>query len=390
MQHLKEPLVPAILALANGQFFHGVSIGVSGQTIGEVVFNTSMSGYQEIVTDPSYAQQLVTLTCPHIGNVGVNAMDEESSHLWAAGLIIRDLSLMVSNWRSQSSLSQYLKKHQRVAIAEVDTRELVHVLRHDGAQSGCIMTDTEDPAEALALAQSFPGLVGQDLAKTVTTASPYVFTEGSEWLNRVVKGSDPSSCDHVVVYDFGVKRQILRALVDQGCRVTVVPAMTTVEEVLSLSPQGVVFSNGPGDPAACTYAVEAAQALMAHSIPLLGICLGFQIIALACGATTYKMKFGHHGANHPVKALVSQRVSITSQNHGFAVDIASLSSDVMTTHFSLFDGSLQGIVHRTLPVLGFQGHPEASPGPHDIATIFDDFTNCMLKHKAAACQKGKI
>lgn len=390
MQHLKEPLVPAILALANGQFFQGVSLGASGQAVGEVVFNTAMSGYQEIITDPSYARQLVTLTCPHIGNVGINMIDDESSKVWAAGLIIRDIALMTSNWRSQSSLAQYLKQHQRVAIAEIDTRHLVHVLRQEGAQSGCIMTGTDDPTEALALARSLPGLSGQDLAQVVTTAATYAYDENSDWENELSQGVDAASMNHVVVYDFGVKRQILRHLVDRGCRVSVVPATTAVEDVLALSPQGVLFSNGPGDPQACQYAVSAAQQLMAHGVPLLGICLGFQIIALACGASTFKMKFGHHGANHPVKALASQRVSITSQNHGFAVEMASLPSDLMATHVSLFDGSLQGISHRTLPVLGFQGHPEASPGPHDITSIFDDFINYMLKHKAAICQKEKI
>ena len=390
MQHLKEPLVPAILALANGQFFQGVSLGASGKAVGEVVFNTAMSGYQEILTDPSYAQQLVTLTCPHIGNVGVNMTDEESSDIWAAGLIIRDAALKTSNWRSQASLPQYLKQHQRVAIAEIDTRHLVHVLRQEGAQSGCIMTDTNDPTEALALAKSLPGLAGQDLAQVVTATAPYTYNENSDGGGELSQHKDITSSHHVVVYDFGVKRQILRHLVDRGCRVTVVPAKTAVEEVLSLSPQGVLFSNGPGDPQACDYAVTAAQRLMAHDVPLLGICLGFQVIALACGVTTYKMKFGHHGANHPVKALASQRVSITSQNHGFAVDRESLSADLMATHVSLFDGSLQGISHRTLPVMGFQGHPEASPGPHDIATIFDDFIHSMLKHKAAVCQKETI
>tara|TARA_B100001093_G_C26859301_1_gene1029127 strand:+ start:5715 stop:6887 length:1173 start_codon:yes stop_codon:yes gene_type:complete len=390
MQHLKETLVPAVLALANGEFFQGISLGSAGKAIGEVVFNTAMSGYQEILTDPSYAQQLVTLTCPHIGNTGVNSIDEESANIWASGLIIRDAALMTSNWRSQGSLSQYLKQYQRVAIAEIDTRHLVHVLRREGAQSGCIITDTDDPREALALAKSHTGLSGQDLARAVTVASSYSYSESDDWQSVPSQSEEITSSHHVVVYDFGVKRQILRQLVNRGCRITVVPATTTVDEVLSLSPQGVLFSNGPGDPQACEYAVSAAQALMDQSIPLLGICLGFQIIALACGAKTYKMKFGHHGANHPVKTLASHRVCMTSQNHGFAVDIDSLPSEVIPTHISLFDGSLQGMAHRVLPVLGFQGHPEASPGPHDIATIFDDFTNCMKTHKVVLCQKEMI
>ena len=381
---------PALLALASGHIFSGVSVGASGTTVGEVVFNTAMSGYQEVLSDPSYAQQIVTMTCPQIGNVGVTKLDRQSSRVWSSGLIIRELTIATSNWRSETPLSEYLKLHGVVAIAECDTRALVHVLRDHGAQSGCIMTGVAaSEADALRKARAFPGLTGLDLAQHVTTEQPY------ECAAKRVKSTPHQNHQqnlgcHIAVYDFGVKYEILEELALRGCRVTVLPAKTTIEQLLELSPDGVLFSNGPGDPAACHYAINTARALMAAQLPMLGICLGFQIIALAAGASSYKMKFGHHGANHPVHCLSSKRVAITSQNHNFAIDQDSLPVDFEATHRSLFDGSLQGIKHRHLPILGMQGHPEAAPGPQDMNSIFDDFYAMVVNHKVTSCQKEKI
>ena len=369
----------AYLVLADGSVFEGYAIGVAGKTVGEVVFNTSMTGYQEILTDPSYSEQIVTLTYPHIGNTGINPFDSESDKLWAAGLIIRDLSPIASNWCSTLSLSDYLVQHNVVAIAGVDTRALTRLLREKGAQNGCIIAGVESVAEALTAAKSYPGLKGMDLAKVVSTKKSYDWNTGSYDLDKQVepKLEPDAAAKHVVVYDFGVKLQILRMLVDRGCRVTVVPAETPAAEVLALKPQGVLLSNGPGDPAPCAYAIAAAQSFMEKNIPLFGICLGHQILGLACGANTLKMKFGHHGANHPVKDLKNGRVLITSQNHGFAVDEKTLPADFEVTHVSLFDQSLQGFQHRSKPIMAFQGHPEASPGPQDIASLFDQFVSWM-------------
>jgi len=371
----------AILVLEDGSIFRGISIGADGQNVGEVVFNTAMTGYQEILTDPSYCRQLVTLTYPHIGNVGVNADDEESSQVHAAGLIVRDLPVQASNWRLQASLGDYLVRHGVMAIADIDTRQLTRVLREKGAQNGCIQAgDTIGEAAAIRAAQSFPGLQGMDLAREVTTPTPYEWTQGVWDLNA--GGSDaPSPSDerplHVVAYDYGVKRNILRMLVQRGCRVTVVPAQLPAAEVLTLGPDGIFLSNGPGDPEPCDYAITAIRTLLETGISLFGICLGHQLLALACGARTLKMKFGHHGANHPVQELATSRVMISSQNHGFAVDEDSLPAQVRATHRSLFDGSLQGIHHRERPAFGFQGHPEASPGPHDVASMFDHFIDLI-------------
>jgi carbamoyl-phosphate synthase small subunit len=350
---------PALLALADGTLFHGISVGHSGEAVGEVVFNTSMTGYQEILTDPSYAQQIVTLTYPHIGNVGVNDEDNESDRAFAAGLIIRELSPIVSNWRSTQSLPEFLKAQKIVAIANIDTRQLTHILRQKGAQSGCIVTGNIDPEMALKKARAFAGLVGKDLAIEVSTKEKYDFGRGHG--------------QHVVVYDFGVKRNILRLLAERGCKVTVVPAKTSAQDVLKLNPDGVVLSNGPGDPAACDYAITAAKILLEKKLPLFGICLGFQILGLACGAKTVKMKFGHHGANHPVQDVRSKKVFITSQNHGFCVDEKTLPIELTITHISLFDKTLQGFKHATLPMMAFQGHPEAGPGPNDLMCLFDEF-----------------
>lgn len=358
----------AILALENGDIFHGTSIGVTGDTTGEIVFNTSMTGYQEILTDPSYAGQIVTLTHPHIGNVGANKADCESTKIWANGLIVRDASLATSNWRSEQSFADYLAAHNVVAIADIDTRQLTRLLRDTGSLRGCIMTADADRNldEKLALekARAFEGLNHKDLAKVVTTQQPYTWEEGTNHQ----KASNLKF--HVVVYDYGVKHNILRLLVDQGCRLTVVPAQTPVDDVLALNPNGVLLSNGPGDPAACDYAITAIKHLLDQDMPLFGICLGYQLLALACEAKTVKMKFGHHGANHPVQDLKTQRVAITSQNHSFAVDEATLPDFLEPTHRSLFDQSLQGLRHKQKPAFGFQGHPEASPGPHDLATLF--------------------
>jgi len=368
----------ALLALADGSLFRGRSIGSAGQSTGEVVFNTAMTGYQEILTDPSYARQLVTLTCPHIGNVGVNPDDEESSAIHCAGLIIRDLPLTYSSWRGRQSLDAYLQAHGIVGIADIDTRRLTRILREKGAQSGCLVAGEQiDEPAAIEAARAFPGLKGMDLAKEVTTHQPYEWAQGS-WTLEDGLPEAPHPIDeklplHVVAYDFGVKRNILRMLVDRGCRLTVVPAQTPAQTVLDMNPDGVFLSNGPGDPEPCDYAIEAIRTILDQDIPVFGICLGHQLLSLASGAQTVKMKFGHHGANHPVQDLDSGVVMITSQNHGFAVDDAMLPDCLVATHRSLFDQSLQG-VHRTdKPAFSFQGHPEASPGPHDVAPLFDHF-----------------
>lgn len=371
--------IPAILALEDGSIFNGVAIGATGTSVGEVVFNTAMSGYQEILTDPSYARQIVTLTYPHIGNTGTNAEDEESSAVWAAGLVIRDLPLMASNYRNQQGLSEYLQRHNIVAIAEIDTRRLTRILRDKGALNGCLMAgESVDAAQALAQARSFAGLKGMDLAKEVSAASRYEWREGS-WVLGVGHRERPASelPWHVVAYDFGVKRNILRMLVDLGCRITVVPAQTPAAEVLALQPDGIFLSNGPGDPAPCDYAIAAIQAFLETDIPVFGICLGHQLLGLASGARTLKMKFGHHGANHPVQNTDDGTVLITSQNHGFAVDEASLPGTLRVTHKSLFDGSLQGIHRTDKAAFSFQGHPEASPGPHDAAPLFQHFIDLI-------------
>ncbi len=377
---------PALLALADGTLFWGESIGVDGQTSGEVVFNTAMTGYQEILTDPSYCRQIVTLTYPHIGNVGCNHEDEESGKVWASGLVIRDLPLLASNWRCEAPLEDYLREHDVVAIADIDTRRLTRLLREKGAQAGCIMAgDAIDTQAAIEAARAFPGLKGMDLAKEVTTHLPYEWAQGS-WTLEAGLPKAPHPIDeklpwHVVAYDYGVKRNILRMLVDRGCHITVVPALTPAHEVLALKPDGVFLSNGPGDPEPCDYALEAIGEILQTELPVFGICLGHQLLALASGAKTVKMKFGHHGANHPVQDLASGRVMITSQNHGFAVDDRCLPDNLRTTHKSLFDGSLQGVERTDKPAFSFQGHPEASPGPHDAAPLFDRFVSLMEKAK---------
>ncbi|HHH40083.1 MAG TPA: carbamoyl-phosphate synthase small subunit [Sedimenticola sp.] len=373
---------PALLCLEDGTLFQGESIGADGETVGEVVFNTAMTGYQEILTDPSYARQIVTLTYPHIGNTGVNEDDEESSAIHASGLIIRDLPLLASNWRSEQPLDSYLEAKGVVAIAGIDTRRLTRILREKGAQSGCIQAgDGVDPETALEAARSFPGLKGMDLAREVCTHVPYEWAQGT-WSLEGGMPEAPHPIEeqlplHVVAYDYGIKRNILRMLVDRGCRITVVPAQMPAEQVLALKPDGVFLSNGPGDPEPCDYAISAIRELLEAGTPLFGICLGHQLLALASGARTVKMKFGHHGANHPVQDLASGVVMISSQNHGFAVDETSLPTSLEATHRSLFDGSLQGIHHREHPAFGFQGHPEASPGPHDVAPVFDHFIDLM-------------
>jgi carbamoyl-phosphate synthase small subunit len=373
---------PALLLLEDGSLFHGEAIGADGMTVGEVVFNTAITGYQEILTDPSYCRQIITLTYPHIGNTGTNDDDEESSSIHAAGLVIRDLPLLASNWRSQRPLRNYLRDNGVVAIAGLDTRRLTRILREKGAQSGCIIAGTDlDQSAALQAAKGFPGLKGMDLAKQVSTHTPYKWAQGT-WTLEHGMPQAPHPVDeqlplHVVAYDFGIKRNILRMLVDRGCRITVVPAQTSAAEVLGMKPDGVFLSNGPGDPEPCEYAVEAIAELLAKRVPLFGICLGHQLLSLASGARTTKMKFGHHGANHPVQDLQSGQVIITSQNHGFAVDESSLPENLVATHRSLFDGSLQGIARSDRPAFGFQGHPEASPGPHDVAPLFDHFIDLM-------------
>ncbi|MDE2053230.1 MAG: glutamine-hydrolyzing carbamoyl-phosphate synthase small subunit [Xanthomonadaceae bacterium] len=368
---------PAVLALADGTLFHGEAIGATGATAGEVVFNTAMTGYQEILTDPSYAQQIVTLTAPHIGNTGCNAPDEESVKVRAAGLIVRDVPRLASNWRSVESLPDYLKRQNIVAIADIDTRKLTRILRDKGAQHGCIVAgDSIDVDDAIAKARAFPGLNGVDLAKVVSIREQQAWREGTYGLDAQAFRT-PGTKYKVVAYDFGVKRNILRLLAEQGCDVTLVPAQTPAADVLAMKPDGVCLSNGPGDPAACGYAIEATRKFLDAKVPLFGICLGHQLMGLALGAKTLKMPFGHHGANHPVKDLDDGRVLITSQNHGFAVDPATLPSNVRTTHVSLFDGSLQGFALTDRPAFCFQGHPEASPGPRDIAYLFERFANLM-------------
>ena len=373
---------PAILALADGTLFRGFSIGAPGATCGEVVFNTAITGYQEILTDPSYSRQVVTLTYPHIGNVGCNAEDFESGANYAAGLVIRDLPLRAENWRMQDTLPDYLQKHDVVAIAGIDTRKLTRILREKGAQAGCIMAGNVDEAAAIAEARAFPGLAGMDLAKVVSSTSSYVWSEGEWTLKGYVDA--PVGEFNVVAYDFGVKRNILRMLAARGCKVTVVPAQTPAAEVLKLNPDGVFLSNGPGDPEPCDYAIAAIREILAAGVPTYGICLGHQLLALASGAKTVKMKFGHHGANHPVKDLDTEQVLITSQNHGFAVDADTLPANLRATHVSLFDGSLQGIARTDVPAFSFQGHPEASPGPRDVAYLFDRFIQLMQAKKGGS------
>ena len=380
---------PAILALADGTVFIGNSIGATGTTVGEVVFNTAITGYQEILTDPSYCQQIVTLTYPHIGNYGVNAEDVEADKVHAAGLIIKDLPLLASNFRQSETLSQYLVRENTVAIANIDTRKLTRLLRSKGAQNGAIVGLAAGQAvtqalidDAVAKAKAAPNMAGLDLAKVVTTAQRYEWTQ-TEWKLGSGYGELTAPRFHVVAYDFGVKKNILRMLAERGCKVTVVPAKTPAADVLALNPDGVFLSNGPGDPAPCDYAIEAARTLMDSGVPTFGICLGHQIMALASGAKTFKMANSHHGANHPVKDLDTGRVSITSQNHGFAVDMDSLPATLRPTHISLFDGTLQGLERTDKPAFCFQGHPEASPGPHDIAYLFDRFTRAMQAAKAA-------
>ncbi|NWG88162.1 MAG: glutamine-hydrolyzing carbamoyl-phosphate synthase small subunit [Hydrogenophilaceae bacterium] len=373
--------LPAILVLADGTVFRGYSIGAEGVGIGEVVFNTSITGYQEILTDPSYCRQIVTLTYPHIGNTGANLEDEESGQIHASGLVIRDLPLLASNFRMQQTLPDYLKSKNVVAIAGLDTRKLTRLLREKGAQNGCIMAGRIDEAEALQQARGFPGLAGMDLAKVVTCPNRQDWDEG-EWALGKGFVKPAETLFHVVAYDYGVKRNILRMAAERGCRLTVVPAQTPAKDVLALKPDGVLLSNGPGDPEPCDYAIQAIQEILAARVPTFGICLGHQLLALASGARTVKMKFGHHGANHPVQDLDSKRVMITSQNHGFAVDAATLPANLRATHVSLFDGSLQGIARTDVPAFSFQGHPEASPGPHDVAYLFDRFIKLMQDHKA--------
>jgi carbamoyl-phosphate synthase small subunit len=372
---------PAILALQDGTVFHGTSIGADGQTIGEVVFNTAMTGYQEILTDPSYCRQIVTLTYPHIGNTGTNSDDMESSKIHASGLIIRDSSMLTSSWRSERSFSDFLKQGETVAIADIDTRRLTRIIREKGAQSGCIMTGNQAVETAITHARKFPGIAGMDLAKFVTTDESYQWCHGTTFgkANRVL--SRRIAPYHVVAYDFGVKRNILRLLSDLDCRLTVVPATTSAEEVFALSPDGVFLSNGPGDPEPCDYAIAAIKEFLDKGMPVFGICLGHQLLALAAGAQTEKMKFGHHGANHPVQDVETGQVMITSQNHGFAVDESTLPDNVETTHRSLFDGTLQGITFTDRPAFSFQGHPEASPGPHDLLPLFERFIQHMDTQK---------
>ena len=386
----------ALLALEDGSLFAGESIGIAGQTVGEVVFNTAMTGYQEILTDPSYAKQIITLTYPHIGNTGTNAEDMESGKVYAAGLVVRDVPLLFSNYRAAESLGAFLRKQRVVVIAGIDTRRLTRLLREKGAQNGCIMTAAThdkrgriDKKAALAVARAFAGLKGMDLAKVVSTKKPYVWTEGS-WRQEGGYTHPAPGRFNVIAYDFGIKRNILRRLVDSGCAVTVVPAKTSADEVLRKQPDGVFLSNGPGDPEPCTYAITAIARFMEMGLPVFGICLGHQLLGLASGARTLKMKFGHHGANHPVLDLDSGRVMITSQNHGFAVDEGSLPSNLRVTHRSLFDGSIQGLVRTDRPAFCFQGHPEASPGPHDIAPLFDRFIEMIKQHPRRETQLAEL
>jgi len=374
---------PALLALADGTVFRGKGIGARGSSVGEVVFNTALSGYQEILTDPSYARQIVTLTYPHIGNYGVNREDCEAGRIHAAGLVIRDLPLLASNFRSEQTLDAFLSAENVLGLADIDTRKLTRILREKGAQAGCLMTgDQLDADAATAQARAFPGLAGMDLAQVVSAQQSYAWSEG-EWKLGAGFAQQINSAFHVVAYDFGVKRNILRMLASRGCKLTVVPAKTPAAEVLALKPDGVFLSNGPGDPEPCDYAVAAIREFLDRRLPTFGICLGHQLMGLAAGGKTLKMKFGHHGANHPVKDLESGQVLITSQNHGFAVDPASLPANVKVTHVSLFDGSLQGMAWTDRPAFCFQGHPEASPGPHDVAYLFDRFINLMADKKNA-------
>ncbi len=374
---------PAILALEDGSIFKGLAIGADGLSSGEVVFNTSMTGYQEILTDPSYCRQIVTLTYPHIGNTGTNTEDEESSRTWVAGLVIRDLPLVASNFRNEKDLDQYLKDNNIVGIADIDTRRLTRLLREKGSLSGCIMAGDIDEAKALTEAKAFPGLKGMDLAQVVTTEAQYEWNSSTWQLGEGHEEKNPADQEfHVVAYDYGVKRNILRMLVERGCRLTVVPAKTPASEVLAMNPDGVFLSNGPGDPEPCDYAIAAIEEICKTDLPVFGICLGHQLLALASGAQTVKMKFGHHGANHPVQDLDNKHVMITSQNHGFAVDEDALPANVRATHKSLFDGSLQGIERTDRAAFSFQGHPEASPGPHDVAPLFDRFIADMKAAKA--------
>jgi len=376
--------IPAVLALADGTIFRGQSIGAKGNTTGEVVFNTALTGYQEILTDPSYARQIVTLTCPHIGNTGATPEDLEAAQIYPAGLIIRDLPIRSSNWRANESLPEFLERGRVVAIAGIDTRRLTRLLRENGAQAGCIMTgEKADEAAAIKLARKFPGLKGMDLAKVVSTKRSFQWNDGSVWPDPSRPPIRSQQRLHVVAYDFGIKRNILRLLADFGCRMTVVPAQTAATDVLALEPDGVFLSNGPGDPEPCSYAIAATRKFLETDVPVFGICLGHQILGLAAGAHTVKMKFGHHGANHPVQDLESGRVFITSQNHGFAVDESTLPAGVKATHRSLFDGSLQGLTFTDRPAFGFQGHPEASPGPHDMRALFERFNHLMLRRLQA-------
>ncbi|MDE3272080.1 glutamine-hydrolyzing carbamoyl-phosphate synthase small subunit [Pseudoalteromonas sp. G4] len=372
----------ALLVLEDGTVFRGTAIGAEGISVGEVVFNTSMTGYQEILTDPSYAEQIVTLTYPHIGNTGTNSEDEEANKIWAKGLVIRDLPLLASNFRNELSLDEYLKSRNILGIADIDTRKLTRILRDKGAQNGCIIAGEIDEAKALEAAKAFPGLKGMDLAKVVCTKEQYTWNETSWTLGEGFKTlSDEDAKFHVVAYDFGVKRNILRMLVDRGCKLTVVPAETPAADVLALNPDGIFLSNGPGDPAPCTYAIDAIKTFLETDTPIFGICLGHQLLALASGAQTVKMKFGHHGGNHPVKDLDRNVVMITAQNHGFAADQDTLPENLRATHVSLFDGTLQGIHRTDKPAFSFQGHPEASPGPHDAAPLFDHFIDLMQERK---------
>lgn len=374
---------PALLVLADGSEFRGTGIGAEGLRVGEVVFNTALTGYQEILTDPSYARQIVTLTYPHIGNVGVNAEDEESAAVWAAGLVIRDLPPLASNYRCEEDLDGYLRRKGVAGIADIDTRRLTRRLREAGAQNGCLMVGDLDAERALAAARAFGGLQGLDLAREVSAREPYRWSSGTWGRGLGFREPETPARCRVVAYDFGVKRNILRMLVDRGCELQVVPATTPADAVLALRPDGVFLSNGPGDPEPCAYAIAAIQQILAAQIPVFGICLGHQLLGLASGARTLKMKFGHHGANHPVQDLATGVVLISSQNHGFAVDEASLPENLRATHRSLFDGSLQGMERTDCPAFGFQGHPEASPGPHDVAPLFDHFIELMARHRAA-------
>ena len=381
---------PAVLALQDGTIFHGVSVGADGKTIGEVVFNTAMTGYQEILTDPSYCRQIVTLTYPHIGNTGTNSVDMESSQIHASGLIVREASMLVSSWRAERDFREFLQGGDTVAIANIDTRKLTRLIREKGAQSGCIMTGEADAETAIDHARKFPGIAGMDLAKFVTTDRLYQWCIGTDFGKRGRIISRRIAPYHVIAYDFGIKRNILRLLSDLDCRMTVVPATTTAQEALALAPDGIFLSNGPGDPQPCDYAINAIQEILQGDVPVFGICLGHQLLALACGAKTVKMKFGHHGANHPVQNLSTGQVMITSQNHGFAVEEDSLPDNVETTHRSLFDGTLQGIALKDAPAFSFQGHPEASPGPHDLLPLFERFIADMDDFKRSSSQTAVV